>query len=251
MKSKAVVIIPSRYYSTRLPGKPLIVIAGKSIIQHVYERALQIKNIDSVIVATDDQRVADEVKSFNGNFQITPSTIKSGSERVGYIAHNIETDIIVNLQGDEPLISAFAVQKAIEEVQNHNINISTLACHFESENEWRNPSIVKVLVDSDFNAIYFSRSPIPYFQNSQFNIIPQLLRHIGVYVFRKDFLLQYLSWEPTPLEKIEKLEQLRIIEKSYKIKVVLAERCSPGIDTPEDVKIVEGIFKNKGQKIEV
>jgi 3-deoxy-manno-octulosonate cytidylyltransferase (CMP-KDO synthetase) len=247
MNLKTTIVIPARYSSSRLPGKPLILLAGKSMIQRVYERAKAIPDVDDVIIATDDKRIADAVKNFNGKFFITPENLNSGSERVGYVAKNLQSDIIVNLQGDEPLISPKSVSAAINEIKkNKDVPIATIACPINAENVWKNPSVVKVVINIESNAVYFSRSPIPYLQSQSFHQSNNFLRHIGVYIFRKFFLLQFLEWQQTPLEKYEQLEQLRILERGFKIKVIISKECSPGIDTPEDIEIVEKIIKERG-----
>ncbi len=246
MSEEAIVIIPARYASTRLPGKPLIKIDGKPLIQWVFESALQIKNANEVIIVTDDVRVERVAKSFRARVMMSPSNIKSGSERVGFAAKSIDAELIVNLQGDEPFISSETVDEAIRVLQdNPQINISTLGCPLKSEDEWGNPSAVKILVDSEMNAIYFSRSKIPFFRDSRFHPIHELLKHIGVYVFRKKFLMQFLEWKETPLEKIEKLEQLRVLEHGHKIRVVKTEKNSFGVDTPEDVAYIEALIRKK------
>lgn len=250
MNQHAVVIIPARYASSRLPGKPLINIQDKPLIQLVYERALQIKAATRVIIATDDQRVQQAAQAFKAPVVMSSSELQSGSERVGVVAKNIDAGIIVNLQGDEPFIPTEAVDEAIRTLQKDpQLNISTLACPLTSEEDWRNPSVVKVLVNSQMEAIYFSRSPIPFFRDSDFHPIPQLLKHIGVYIYRREFLMQFLDWDETPLERLEKLEQLRILEHGNKIRIVRSEKNSFGVDTPEDVAYIERLIKNKGTNL--
>lgn len=248
MKQPPVVaVIPARYASTRLPGKPLIPLCGKPMIQWVYEKAWQIPRVQRVLVATDDQRILDAVRNFGGEAQLTPAEIPTGSERVGFLVKDVPADIVVNLQGDEPLIDAPAVGRVIEALlARPEIPLGTLGAPLRSETEWRNPSVVKLLVDADMNAIYFSRAPIPHPRDEAFRPLARLLRHIGVYVFRKAFLLDYLQWPEGELERVEKLEQLRVLEKGFKIKVVQAAKPSPGVDTPEDVKQVEALIKSGG-----
>jgi len=244
---RVVIVIPARYESTRFPGKPLVKIANKPLIQWVYESAKQILGVQQIIVATDDPRIADAVINFSGNVVITPKDISNGSERVGFVAKDLDADIIVNLQGDEPLISADDVANAIHTIAtNPQLNVVTLGYSLQNEAEWRNPAIVKVVVDEQMNAIYFSRAPIPHFRDSNFQAIPRLFGHIGVYVYRKSFLLEYLDWPEGVLEKYEKLEQLRILDRGYKIKVVVAGSFSPGVDRPEDIPIIEKMLKKKG-----
>lgn len=247
MTKEVIVIIPARYSSRRLPGKPLVNLGGKPLIQRVFERALHIKNATEVIIVTDSHLVESAAKTFHASVMMSPSNISSGSERVGFVAKKLNAEIIVNLQGDEPFISTEAIDEAILVLKNDPlINISTVACPLKSEDEWHNPSVVKVLVDTEMNAIYFSRSAIPFFRDEKFHPLHQLLRHIGVYVFRKEFLMKFLEWEQTPLEKIEKLEQLRILEKGYKIRVIKTEKNSLGVDTPEDVAYIEELIKKTG-----
>ena len=244
---RSVIVIPARYQSTRFPGKPLVNIANKPLIRWVYDNAKQIPGVRQIIVATDDPRIADAVTKFSGNVVITPKDISNGSERVGFVARDLDADIIVNLQGDEPLISADDVAKAIRAITaNPRLKVVTLGASLQNEAEWRNPAIVKVVVDAQMNAIYFSRAPIPHFRNSNFRAIPRLFGHIGVYVYRRTFLLDYLDWPETVLEKYEKLEQLRILDRGYKIKVVVAGSFSPGVDRPEDIPIIEKLLKKKG-----
>lgn len=251
MNPEVVIIIPARYSSSRLPGKPLLMLAGKPLIQHVYERALRIADGSDVIVATDHEKIKETVERFNGKCRLTPSDIQSGSDRIGYIAKNLDAEIIVNVQGDEPLVPYRAVREAIRELKKSpDLNLCTLGCPLISETKWLNPSLVKVLVDSQDNALYFSRAPLPYFRDGEFEPHNRIMQHIGVYIFRRKFLLKYINWKPTPFEKAEKLEQLRVLENGYKIKVIRTDECSPGIDTPEDVKRIEKLLKEKGQKLE-
>jgi len=250
MSANAVVIIPARYGSFRLPGKPLVDIAGKPLIQWVYEQAKKIRNADDVIIVTDDKRVEDAAIGFHANVLMSPSNIASGSERVGFVAKNLDYEVIVNLQGDELFISTAEVEKAIEALkEDSTLNISTVASPIKNEDEWRNSSVVKVLVDANMDAICFSRSAVPFFRDEPFHPLPRLLRHVGVYIFRKEFLLQYIGWTPTPFEKIEKLEQLRVLENGYKIRVIETEKFSLGIDTPEDVAYIKTLIQNKRIKL--
>lgn len=248
MKLNTIAIIPARYASTRLPGKPLINLCGKPMIQWVYEKACRIANIDRVIVATDDPRILNAVQGFGGEAFLTPPEVTTGSERVGLLARDIDADVVINLQGDEPLISPTAVGDAVRELhENPRLNVATLGFPIQSEEEWLNPAVVKVIVDNEGNAIYFSRAPLPYHREEKFQANqPLLYRHIGVYVYRKPFLMDFLTWPEGVLESKEKLEQLRILERGYKIKVVEADMFSPGVDTPEDVSGVEKMMKERG-----
>lgn len=248
MKQRSIAIIPARYASTRLPGKPLINLCGKSMIQWVYERACQIANVDRVIVATDDKRILKAVQNFGGEAFLTPPEVTTGSERVGLLARDMDADVVINLQGDEPLISPTAVGGAVRELhKNPRLDVATLGFPIQSEEEWLNPAVVKVIVDNEGNAVYFSRAPLPYHRDEKFQAnLPLLYRHIGVYVYRKAFLMDFLTWPEGVLESREKLEQLRILERGYKIKVVEADMFSPGVDTPEDVSRVEKMMKERG-----
>jgi 3-deoxy-manno-octulosonate cytidylyltransferase (CMP-KDO synthetase) len=245
MNPAVTVIIPARYSSTRLPGKPLRKIAGKPMIQWVYERALQIKNAQSVVVATDDRRIAEAVDAFGGKAVMTSPDCINGSERVGEAARQLSSDIVVNLQGDEPLISPAAVDRAIAALQrNSKWEVTTLGYPLTTVADWQNSSIVKVLINAENEAIYFSRAPIPFFRDEPFKPLPNLLRHIGVYVYRNAFLQKFLQWPEGQLENVEKLEQLRILERGYRIGVVMSDTLSPGVDTVEDIENVEKLIQN-------
>ncbi len=249
MNDRIVVIIPARYASTRLPGKPLIPMRGKPMIRWVYERAAQIPGVNRVLVATDDSRILEAVQEFGGEACLTPVEIRNGSERVGFVARALEAEIVVNLQGDEPLISTRAVGEAVRKLLDDPRPVAaTLGYPLKTEAEWRNPAVVKVITDSNGNTLYFSRAPIPFHRDEEFSPLPRLYRHIGVYVFRKTFLMEFLSWPEGALEAREKLEQLRILERGYSLKLVEADMLSPGVDTPEDVPAVEKLLEMQSEK---
>jgi 3-deoxy-manno-octulosonate cytidylyltransferase (CMP-KDO synthetase) len=233
-------IIPARYSSSRLPGKPLKDICGKTMVQRVYEQVKKVDLVDKVIVATDDQRIFDEVKSFNGNVIMTSKDHKTGTDRLAEVAAKIETDIIVNVQGDEPLINPSVIKLAIEPLLlDDSLKMSTLKHLIKDEEEINNPNVVKVITDKNNNAIYFSRSKIPYARNSKkFNYY----KHIGLYVYRSEFLLKFAEMKSTPLEIQESLEQLRVIENGYKIKVIETEYDSIGVDTEKELNKVRNIL---------
>jgi 3-deoxy-manno-octulosonate cytidylyltransferase (CMP-KDO synthetase) len=237
---KITAIIPARYSSSRLPGKPLKDICGKTMVQRVYEQVKKVSLVDKVIVATDDQRIFNKVKSFKGNVIMTSKDHKTGTDRLAEVAAKIETDIIVNVQGDEPLIKPLVIKSAIEPLlTDDSLKMSTLKHLINDEEEINNPNVVKVITDKNNNAIYFSRSKIPYARNSQkFNYY----KHIGLYVYRSDFLLKFAEMKPTPLEIQESLEQLRVTENGYKIKVIETEYDSIGVDTEEDLDKVRNIL---------
>lgn len=252
MKNRIVVIIPARYASTRLPGKPLIPLRGKPMIQRVYERAAQIPGVDRVLVATDDSRILETVQDFGGEACLTPGEIRNGSERVGFVARQLEAEIVVNLQGDEPLISTRAVGAAVQRLLEDSRTVAaTLGYPLKTEAEWRNPAVVKVITDANGNTLYFSRAPIPFHRDEEFSPLPFLYRHIGVYVFRKSFLMEFLSWPEGTLEAREKLEQLRILERGYSLKLVEADTLSPGVDTPEDLEVVERMLAMQSEECKV
>ena len=247
MKEKVTVIIPARYGSKRLPGKPLIMLANKPLVLHVVDRAREISAVDKVIVATDDERILKAVQQEGETAVMTPENLKSGTDRVGWVARELDSDIIVNLQGDEPLIEAEAVETAIQTlVEDKTVSVATLGYPITKEKVWQDPNVVKVITDDDYRALYFSRHPIPYFRNSTFKPLPYLFQHLGVYIFRRDFLLSYITWDRSPLEDAEKLEQLRILSKGHSIKIIQSRHASFGVDSPEDVERVALMLKQKG-----
>ncbi|MBI1805936.1 MAG: 3-deoxy-manno-octulosonate cytidylyltransferase [Ignavibacteria bacterium] len=235
-------IIPARYASTRLPAKPLIQLCGKPMIQHVYERAKESRLLDKVIIATDHEKIAEAVKRFNGEVMLTPSGLRSGTDRIAYAAKTLtDTAIVANIQGDEPLIAPQMIDEAVQMlIEDEAVHVGTLVKEIISSEELRNPNIVKVVRDTDGNGIYFSRSPIPYLRDGvnidQWHTQHLYYKHIGLYVFRRDFLLKFASWQESTIEKIERLEQLRIIEHGYKIKTSVTTYDSVPVDAPEDVE---------------
>lgn len=248
---KVVAIIPARYASSRLKGKALLTIADKPMIQHVYERAKKASLVNNVIVATDDKKIFDAVEGFAGNAAMTSPLHRTGTDRIAEVADNMDAEIIVNVQGDEPLIEPEMIDEAIRPLlQSSDILMSTLKKKITDEDELKNPNIVKVVTDKEGFAIYFSRFPIPYVRagsqkssalggRSQKKDIHY--KHIGLYVYRKDFLLKFAKMKPTSLEEAEKLEQLRALENGYKIKVIETQYSSIGVDTQEDLERVRKI----------
>lgn len=235
-------IIPARFASTRLMGKPLASIGGKPMIQHTYENSLKSKLLNKVVVAVDDEKVAQVIKDFGGTAIMTPKDISTGSDRIAIAAKQIEgVKIIVNIQGDEPFIHGEMIDQAIEPLLfDSSVQITTLAKRIESVDELKLPSITKVVFDYQNYAMYFSRSPIPFVRDARTNLEritkSDIYKHIGLYAFRKDALLKFTSLEQTDLEKAEKLEQLRMLENGMKIKVVETEYESLAVDTPEDLE---------------
>ena len=237
---KVVAILPARYGSTRFPGKPLADIAGKPMIQHVYERTALTSSVDRVIVATDDERIRVAVEAFGGEVEMTRDDHPSGTDRLAEVAGKIEADLIVNVQGDEPLIDPVMIEAAIAPLlDNPAIEMGTLMTRIHTPEEYANSNIVKVVVDQAGFALYFSRAPIPHGRELPVNTIPEAtFKHIGLYVYRRDFLLQYPSLPETPLEQLEKLEQLRALENGHRIRIVETDLQSIGVDTPEDIDLV-------------
>lgn len=240
---KTSIIIPARYASTRLPGKPLIKIGGKSIIQWVYEKAKQAKSADEVVVATDDKRIYDEVISFGGLVRMTSPNHKCGSDRIAEIVSgDANIGIAVNVQGDEPMIDPESIDKAIEAIKESDADISTLIRVIKDKEEITNPNVVKCVVSKSGMAMYFSRSPIPYERNEGKSPV---YAHIGLYAYKSDSLLKMTKMEQTPLEMSESLEQLRALENGMRIKAVVVGYSPVGIDTEEDVENFKKIIEKK------
>jgi len=231
---KVVIIIPARYASTRFPGKPLADLWGKPLIQHVYERALRAQSSSRVIVATDDERIAAAAEGFGAEVAMTAREHPSGTDRVAEVAGRIDCDLIVNVQGDEPLIEPASIDAAVEPlIEDRGIPMGTLCCPIDNVEELANPNVVKVVVDREGFALYFSRLPIPFVRDARREATRY--RHIGLYAYRREFLLELAGLEPTPLEEAEKLEQLRALEHGHRIKVTMVASAWPGVDTPEDL----------------
>ncbi|SDD81368.1 3-deoxy-manno-octulosonate cytidylyltransferase [Sporomusa acidovorans] len=242
-------VIPARYSSTRLPGKPLALIAGKPMIERVYERALAAKRPTAVLVATDHELVYQAVRAFGGQAMMTSPGHATGTDRLAEVAEKYtNADIIINVQGDEPLIAP-AVIDLLAGAFDHDpgLNMATLMTEMDKE-EYNLPSVVKVVTSLDGYALYFSRSLIPYPRNSKLPGGPlPVYKHIGIYAYRRDFLLQYAAMAPTPLEATESLEQLRALEHGYKIKVLKTDFTSIGVDTPEDLEKVNEYFRRQNR----
>jgi 3-deoxy-manno-octulosonate cytidylyltransferase (CMP-KDO synthetase) len=248
-------IIPARFASTRLHGKPLVDIGGKPMLQHTYESAKKSKLLSDVVIAVDDERVYDVAKKFGAQVEMTPKDLETGSDRIAYVAKKLSTaEIIVNIQGDEPFIPGKMIDEAIEPLLfDRRVSISTLAKRITSVDELNSPSIPKVVFDYNSNALYFSRSPIPYIRDTiadcQKLRVADIYKHIGLYVYRKASLLEFTSLKPTDLEKFEKLEQLRMLENDMKIKIVVTENESLSVDTIDDLEIARLYYaENKGNQ---
>lgn len=242
-RMKAVVVIPARYASTRLPCKLILPevksVTGRYIIEHVYQNVKQARQIHQVIVATDNRLIYDIVRGFGGDVEMTSVLHTSGTDRIAEVAGRLDADIIVNVQGDEPEMNASMIDQVIDALaEDQDAVIATLAHEIKNATELANPNVVKVVLDNGGHALYFSRSPIPYIRDSKDPISEpgiRFLRHLGIYAYKKDFLLQYTKLPSSPLEQAEKLEQLRALSNGYKIKVAITEHTSRGIDTREDL----------------
>jgi 3-deoxy-manno-octulosonate cytidylyltransferase (CMP-KDO synthetase) len=236
--SKAVGIIPARWNSTRFPGKPLYLIAGKPLLRHVLERCLRARALDSVIIATDDMRIANAAFDCGAEVALTPRWHRSGTDRVAEVAKKAkEFAYIINIQGDEPLVDPRLIDRLVEKLRSdRKIDIVTAAHSFDDPAEASSPHQVKVVVDQSGRALYFSRAAIPFPRDlSQI----KYLRHQGIYGFRREMLLQFVKWKPTPLERAESLEQLRALENGVSVHVLVTKHGSPGVDTPEDAIALE------------
>ena len=238
---KAMCIIPARYASTRLPGKPLRDICGKPMIIRVYERASLAKSVDEVIVATDDERIFDAVEKNHGRAMMTRADCRTGTDRLAEVAEKFaDVEVIVNVQGDEPLIEPSLIDELVEQFKDDSeLQMATVAVELHDEDEMKNPNNVKVVLDKKNNALYFSRSLIPYPRNVGKS---KVYKHIGIYAYRRKFLLEYAKMDSTPLEESESLEQLRALENGYKIRVIKSDCKFIGVDTEEDLKLVNEIF---------
>lgn len=244
---KIVAVIPARYDSTRFPGKPLANINGKPMIQHVYERVKESKLVDKVLVATDDERILNVVKGFDGKAVMTSKKHESGTDRICEAIRDIKCDIVVNVQGDEPGINPKDIDKAIKPlIKDKKINISTLAIRIEKGIDLKDENKVKVVFDKNNFALYFSRVNIPFDRDHINNVkLYDFYKHIGLYVYRRKFLLDLKKLKPSQAEKLEKLEQLRFLDNGEKIKVVITDRESLSIDTPSDLQNFINSSSNK------
>jgi 3-deoxy-manno-octulosonate cytidylyltransferase (CMP-KDO synthetase) len=246
---KSIVIIPARFDSSRFPGKPLASIAQKPMIRHVYERVLQAKRVSEVVVATDDPRILEAVTAFGGKARMTSRKHLTGTDRVAEVARDTDAQIVVNAQGDEPLIDPGCIDAAIEPFySNPQLMISTLKSSGRSEDELYSPNVVKVVTDHQGYALYFSRSPLPYFRYASNSVEKKnqgFFKHIGLYAYRRHFLDLLPGLKPSTLEKAEGLEQLRFLENGFKIKVVEYDYQTLAVDTPEDlVRVNEFLSTN-------
>ena len=235
---KTAIVIPARYASSRLPGKPLLRQTGKYLVQHVYERACQASRAATVLVATDDPRIVAAVESFGGRVILTRRDHPSGTDRVAEAARKVDADVIINLQGDEPLVDPASLDVLAQLLERDSrADMATLAVPLRCAERWHDPNCVKVVVDATGRALYFSRSPIPFVRDGKpdFSAMPpQFLQHLGIYAFRRQFLFSLAALPPEPLECLERLEQLRVLALGRSIRVGIVERDSIGVDTLDD-----------------
>jgi len=239
---RIVAVIPARYASTRLPGKPLADLDGRTMIEHVYRRASASRVVSEVIVATDDLRVATRVHDFGGKVRLTKATHETGTDRLAEVAASLDCDIVVNVQGDEPLVDPGAIGELVEPFETDTgLQMTTLFRRINEPGELNNPNIVKVVLDRGGYALYFSRSAIPHVRDPRGGW-PPLYRHIGLYAYRRNALLVLASLEPTPLERAEALEQLRALEHGIRIRAVETRYESFEVNTPEDLDQVRRLL---------
>ena len=241
---KAICVIPARYSSTRLPGKPLKDICGKPMICRVWERASRAKSVAEVIVATDDDRIFQAVEKNSGRAIMTRADHKTGTDRLAEVAEKFpDVEVIVNVQGDEPLIEPSLIDELVVEfIKDKDLQMATVATELTDADEMNNPNNVKVVLDKNNDALYFSRSLIPYPRNAGKS---KVFKHIGIYAYRRNFLLAYAKMEPTPLEQAESLEQLRALENGFKIRVIKSSCRFVGVDTAEDLALVNEIYRRE------
>ncbi|HYN06585.1 MAG TPA: 3-deoxy-manno-octulosonate cytidylyltransferase [Vicinamibacterales bacterium] len=240
--TRVVALIPARYRSTRFPGKPLAVIGGRTMIEHVYRRVERAARVNAAFVATDDDRIAGEVDRFGGIAVMTGDHHETATDRLAEVAARLDVELIVNVQGDEPLISPAAIDSAVGLMADRpDAGIGTLRQKIEDAADLDNPHVVKVVVDHQGDGLYFTRSAIPFVRAGQPR--PTFWRHIGLYVYRRDFLLKLASLPPTPLERAEGLEQLRVLEHGFRISTVETDGDTIGVDTPEDLERVRQLIE--------
>lgn len=244
--------IPARYASTRFPGKPLAMIAGSPMIRHVYERVCEAARVDEVYVATDDRRIADAVEEFGGKYIMTSSSLRSGTDRCAEAARRVKADIIANIQGDEPAISPETIDATISAlIRSKTAVMSTAAVRITDRALLESENVVKVVTAGNGDALYFTRTVIPYLRGidrTMYLAEFPFLKHLGIYVYRKEFLRKLTKLSETPLETAEKLEQLRVLENGYRIRVAVVEEDTISVDVPADIAAAEEFMMNKTSK---
>jgi len=249
ISTTVVAAIPARYASVRFPGKPLAPIAGKPMIQHVVERVRQAKTVNRVVVATDDERIRAAVEGFGGEAVMTRSDHRSGTDRIAEVSAHIPADIYVNVQGDEPLIAPETVDSVVSAMlEDSSVQIATPCIEIAEANDIMDPNIVKVVLDFDGNALYFSRAPIPWVRDTNSGLAVSHWKHLGLYAFRHNALVEYPTLPPGQLEPIEQLEQLRWLENGFRIRVVETAHDAVSVDVPADVDRVEKLLRDDSRQ---
>jgi 3-deoxy-manno-octulosonate cytidylyltransferase (CMP-KDO synthetase) len=241
-KTEVLAVIPARYASSRFPGKPLATIAGLPMIQHVVQRVRQAHKISRIVVATEDARIKTAVESFGGEAILTRADHRTGTDRVAEVATHIDAEVYVNVQGDEPLIDPGTVDALVEFMQESEETKIGTPCAAIEPNDVMDPNVVKVVRDFDGNALYFSRAPIPWVRDTKQTTDPRFWKHLGLYAFRRDALLEFPTLPPGELERIEQLEQLRWLENGFRIGVVETDYDAVSVDVPSDVERVERLL---------
>ena len=237
-------VIPSRYASQRFPGKPLVAIGGKPMVQWIYEAATSCEVFDEVIVATDDQRIADAVAGFGGQCMMTSSEHQTGTDRVAEVARSYPSaSVVVNVQGDQPFVTNDILTRLVQPyLDGETPDMTTVACPLVGEQTYRDPNTVKVVCDQHMLAMFFSRSPIPYYRTQ---VEAPVYHHMGLYAFSAAFIQHYAELTPTPFEQCEQLEQLRVLEHGYRIRVSLIDRAIPEVNTPDDLIVAEKLMRER------
>ncbi|MDQ6859703.1 MAG: 3-deoxy-manno-octulosonate cytidylyltransferase [Verrucomicrobiota bacterium] len=247
MRRSAAGIIPARWGSTRFPGKPLHLIAGKPLLRHVWERCCRARTLDAVIIATDDMRIAEAAFAWGAEVSLTSSTHQSGTDRIAEVARKGDFSHVINIQGDEPLTDPKLLDRLVRRMQDDKaIEMITAAHPFEQASDVQSPHQVKVVLDRDSRALYFSRSAIPFVRDADARVQP--LRHQGIYGYTRELLMRLVQWKPSPLERAESLEQLRALENGVTVHVLVTKHGSPGVDTPEDAAALEKILAPRARR---
>ena len=250
MRPRVLIVVPARHGSTRFPGKPLVSIAGVPLVERVRRLCLCVPGAPRVVVATDDARILRVVRAFGGEARMTRRDHPSGTDRAAEVARAVPCDLVVNVQGDEPLLEPREIGRLIAAMaRDRAVEMATLCHPIRNSREFVDPNAVKVVLDARGDALYFSRSPIPHFRDLPASNFPlqASYRHIGIYAYRRDFLLRYVRWPQSFLEKAEKLEQLRALERGIRIRVLVSGYEPVGVDVPADVKRVERLLKKRNQ----
>jgi 3-deoxy-manno-octulosonate cytidylyltransferase (CMP-KDO synthetase) len=250
MNVRTLGVIPARFGAQRFPGKPLALIAGKTLVQRVFEQAAKASRLDKIIVATEDTRILEAVEAFGGDAMLTSPECATGTDRVAEVARAYDCQLVLNIQGDEPLMRPEMIDQLVEGMQSDpNCVMGTLARKLESAANLDNPNVVKVALGRNGNALYFSRSRVPFVRDAasadavEWLRLSKFYKHLGIYAFRREFLLKFVELPQGELEKTEKLEQLRALENGFAIKVLITLHDSIGVDRPEDVELVEQILR--------